>query len=38
MQHYYYQIDGGISNNRYAVGNTGKYFASPFKDMREQTI
>lgn len=38
MQYYYYQIDGGISNNRYAVGNTGKYFASPFKDMREQTI
>lgn len=38
MQHYYYQVDGGISNNRYYVGNTGKYFASPFKDMREQTI
>ena len=38
MQHYYYQIDGGISNIRYAVGNTGKYFASPFKDMKEQTI
>ena len=38
MQHYYYQIDGGISNNRYYVGNTGKYFASPFKDIREQTI
>ena len=36
--HYYYQVDGGISNNRYSVGNTGKYFASPFKDIREQTI
>lgn len=38
MQHYYQTIDGGIYNNRYYTGNTGKYFASPLKDFREQTV
>lgn len=38
MQHYYQSIDGGIYNNRYYVGNTGRYFASPLKDIREQTV
>lgn len=38
MQHYYQSIDGGIYNNRYYVGNTGRYFASPLKDIHEQTV
>ena len=38
MQHYYQTIDGGIYNNRYYTGSTGRYFASPLKDFREQTV
>ena len=38
MQHYYQTIESGIDHNRYRSGYTGKCFASPLKDMREQTV
>lgn len=39
MQHYYQQIGGGLlSHHQYRSNYTGKFFASPLKDMREQTI
>ena len=39
MQRYSHLVSGGLlDGRRYYVGNTGKSFASPMKELNEETV